>query len=112
MNTYVVAVNLENLDSGLVTLHQASFNSENRYEAIGRAVDKFISEDVAIHSYRVSTGNEEISEYIDLLEQGRKIEAIKLRRQHTGDGLKESKEFIDDLVREFNIKPTINPARW
>lgn len=110
MNTYTVAVNLENLDSGLVTLHQAIFNSVNRYEAIGRAVDKFINADVAIHSYKVSTGNEEISEYIDLIEQGKKIAAVKLRREHTGDGLKESKDFIDNLAQEFNIKP--RRAMW
>jgi len=103
---YTVAVNLENIDSGLITLHQVNFKCENRFEAIGRAVDKLMDDKVAIHSFKVSmTGHEcgEISEYIDLLEQGRKIQAIKLYRERTGQGLRESKEFIDKLVIEFNI---------
>ena len=33
----------------------------------------------------------------DALFSGRKIEAIKVYREATGQGLKESKEFIDDL---------------
>ena len=35
-----------------------------------------------------------------LLEQRRKIEAIKLLRQHTGLGLKEAKDRIDAFERE------------
>lgn len=34
----------------------------------------------------------------DLTRQGRKIEAIKLVRQHTGWGLKEAKEYVDRLA--------------
>ena len=35
---------------------------------------------------------------IEAIEAGRKIEAIKLYREATGLGLKESKEFIDQLT--------------
>ena len=105
---YTVAVNLENIDSGLITLHQVNFKCENRFEAIGRAVNKLMDDRVAIHSFKVSmTGHDcggEISEYIDLLEQGKKIQAIKLYRERTGHELRESKEFIDNLVIELNIK--------
>ena len=36
-------------------------------------------------------------EILDLLRQGRKIQAIKLFREETGTGLREAKEFIDSL---------------
>ena len=111
-NTYTVAVNLENIDSGLITLHQATFLCGNRWEAIGRAVEKFMEiESGAIHSYKVdlvTQGMDNVSEYIELLEQGRKIHAIKLRRENTGDGLKESKEFIDALVAKYDIQVKYN----
>ncbi len=37
----------------------------------------------------------------DALFAGRKIEAIKVYREATGQGLKESKEFIDDLEAQM-----------
>ena len=36
-----------------------------------------------------------------LIERGRKIEAIKLVRQHTGCGLKEAKEQVEELERRL-----------
>jgi ribosomal protein L7/L12 len=36
-------------------------------------------------------------EILDLVRQGRKIEAIKLYRLETGVGLREAKEFVDSL---------------
>ena len=36
-------------------------------------------------------------EVMDLIRQGRKIQAIKLFRQETGVGLREAKEFIESL---------------
>ena len=36
-------------------------------------------------------------EYIELLKQGLKIQAIKLRREKTGEGLREAKSYIDQL---------------
>jgi ribosomal protein L7/L12 len=106
MNSYTVAVNLENIDSGLITLHQASFNCENRYEAIGRAVEKFIKiQSGAIHSYKVNLVSDgEHEDYIYLIEEGRKIESIKLRRERSGEGLKEAKEWIDDLIIRLGIE--------
>jgi len=38
---------------------------------------------------------------IRAIEQGRKIEAIKLLREHTGLELKESKEWIDTYERQY-----------
>ena len=41
---------------------------------------------------------EEIQQIIDALVGGRKIEAIKIYREATGQGLKEAKDFIETLV--------------
>jgi ribosomal protein L7/L12 len=38
------------------------------------------------------------------LYQGRKIEAIKLLREHTGKGLAESKEAVEKLEQELRAK--------
>lgn len=45
-------------------------------------------------------GEEEI---LSLLEQGRKIEAIKLYRERTGAGLKSAKDAIEAMARERGI---------
>lgn len=42
-------------------------------------------------------------EIIMLLQQGRKIDAIKLYREHTGVGLKEAKDFIETLAADRRI---------
>ncbi len=41
--------------------------------------------------------------------EGRKIEAIKLHRQATGEGLKESKDFIEVLERQLRLE---SPAKF
>ena len=43
-------------------------------------------------------------EIVFLLEQGRKIEAIKLYREQTGTGLKEAKEAVEDIARRRGIQ--------
>ncbi|HUT11050.1 MAG TPA: ribosomal protein L7/L12 [Thermoguttaceae bacterium] len=43
------------------------------------------------------------SEIVSLLEQGRKIDAIKLYREKTGVGLKEAKDFIEALAADRRI---------
>ena len=40
-------------------------------------------------------------EILDLVREGRKIEAIKLYREENGVGLKEAKEFIDSLIHKL-----------
>ncbi len=37
----------------------------------------------------------------ELLASGKKIEAIKLYREFTGKGLKESKEYVDEMISEL-----------
>src|ERR1017187_1630527 len=43
------------------------------------------------------------NEIVTLLEQGRKINAIKLYRKQTGAGLKEAKDFIEALAADQHI---------
>jgi kynurenine formamidase/ribosomal protein L7/L12 len=52
---------------------------------------------------RESTDSPFESEILSLLEQGRKIGAIKLYREKTGVGLKEAKDFIDALAEDQHI---------
>lgn len=40
-------------------------------------------------------------EIIDLIQRGNKLEAIKLYREHTGVGLKEAKDAVEDLARQY-----------
>ena len=41
---------------------------------------------------------------LGLLRAGRKIEAIKLHREQTGKGLKDAKDYVDDLGRRHGIQ--------
>ncbi|MGA2063310.1 MAG: ribosomal protein L7/L12 [Thermoguttaceae bacterium] len=43
------------------------------------------------------------SEIVSFLEQGRKIDAIKLYRERTGVGLKEANDFIEALAADLRI---------
>lgn len=52
---------------------------------------------------RKSTGDFETT-VLDLLHQGKKIEAIKLYREKTGLGLKESKDAVDELAARQGIQ--------
>lgn len=45
--------------------------------------------------------DEQRQEILNAIKQRRKIEAIKLHREATGDGLKESKEFIEELTAQL-----------
>ena len=107
---FAVAVNLEDIESGLITLHQSSILAACRFEAVGRAVEKYLNTGTLIHSYKVTIndGREDISEVLDLLLAGKKIGAIKLYREMSGLGLKEAKEACDRFAMEYNIKRDSN----
>ena len=44
-----------------------------------------------------------------LLIQNKKLEAVKLIKERTGWGLKESKDFVDDLTTSSGNKPSYSP---
>lgn len=65
---------------------------------------KKIYEHMGIEDKLEESINEEIKE---LILNGEKVKAIKVYRQHTGFGLKESKEYIDSLseeIKKYNKK--------
>lgn len=45
-----------------------------------------------------SLSDEEMEAVVEALAQGRKIEAIKIYREASGKGLRQAKEFIEDLI--------------
>ena len=49
-----------------------------------------------------SLSDYERQQILDALRAGKKIEAIKLYRESTGQGLKESKDFIDELTLQLH----------
>ena len=53
--------------------------------------------EILIHCYKVAKGLDINSPVMAELQAGRKIQAIKVRRSITGEGLKEAKEYVDKL---------------
>lgn len=51
-----------------------------------------------------TTPNELEEQILDLCRQGKKLEAIKRYRDATDKGLKESKDYVDQLARAHGIK--------
>ena len=49
----------------------------------------------------LNISTEEMEAIVSALEGGQKIEAIKLYREASGEGLKDSKEFIERLIPEL-----------
>ena len=54
------------------------------------------------HSH--SEGASDWGPVLDALQAGQKINAIKIHRQMTGAGLKESKDFVEALARQRGIR--------
>lgn len=50
-----------------------------------------------------TTPNELDEQILDLCRQGKKLEAIKLYRDSTDKGLKESKDYVDQLARAHGV---------
>lgn len=49
----------------------------------------------------VNISSEQMEAIVSALEDGQKIEAIKLYREASGEGLKNSKDFIEKLIPEL-----------
>ncbi len=55
---------------------------------------------------------EQREQILELLLQQRKIDAIKVYREATGEGLKESKDFVETIIRELRKEhPDLLPAQ-
>ena len=93
-------------------LHRIIYEEDWRLaEKILINIAKF-NPDVLINAYEGFQGTVN-SEILQFLREGMKIHAIKKRRELTGEGLKESKAYVDDLQVEMgdeynSIKPHID----
>ncbi len=56
------------------------------------------------YSHKVDNDGDEI---IKLLIQGKKLAAVKLQKELTGMGLKESKEYVEQLAKENNLEGVV-----
>ena len=106
---FVIAMMIEDEDSGAITLVQDTFVGVTEDEALGKALRLF-KDYGSVHSYKINfvangVSEKEIhdlegidSQIVEFLHRGQKIQAIKRHREISGYGLKESKEFIDALI--------------
>lgn len=111
---FVIAMMIEDNNTGAMTLVQDTFVGVTEDEALGKALKSFkgyglkTKSNLIVHSYKIYFVSNDVSEQeydlegidsqiIDFLHQGHKIQAITRHRQISGYGLKESKEYIDNL---------------
>ena len=106
---FVIAMMIEDDDSGSMTLVQDTFVGVTEDEALGKALRMFKGYG-SVHSYKINLVDPDVSEkhiynlegvdsqIVEFLRQGHKIQAIKRYRELTGYGLRESKQFVDDLI--------------
>jgi hypothetical protein len=98
---YAVAVAVES-NNGAVDVKLRTVDAVSREEAIGKGYEYYNDLDLTIHkvtAIRVVAGQDADAPYIEELRNGRKIAAIKMYREDTGVGLREAKEYIDNLER-------------
>lgn len=70
----------------------APSGSDPRIKLINKKLDRIME--------RLGMEEENIDEELkDLLREGKMVEAVKRQRQETGMGLKEAKEYVDELER-------------
>ena len=110
---FVIAMMIEDESSGSMSLVQDAFVGVTEDEALGKAFKLFKGYG-HVHSYKVNFVADDVSEkdikdlqgidskIVELLNSGQKILAIKRYRELSGDGLRESKEAIDDLLRKHD----------
>lgn len=115
---FVIAMMIEDDDSGAMTLVQDTFVGVSENEALGKALSSFKGYG-SVHSYKINLVDKNVSEQnifelegvdsqiVEFLRQGQKIQAIKRYRELTGYGLRESKQFIDDLLSRHAELPAI-----
>lgn len=110
---FVIAMMLEDNGTGAMTLVQDTFVGTTEDEALGKAL-KIFKGYGSVHSYKTSFIAENVSEkeiselenidseIVTLLNRGQKILAIKRHRELTGYGIRDSKEYIDNLISKHS----------
>jgi len=92
---------METLIIGVILIITVSFLSvisqlQNQVRRLQKKADA-IAEKLGIEETVPAEAEEEINR---LLDQGKRIKAIKVYRQASGEGLKEASEFIDAYIRK------------
>ena len=113
MDYFAAAIMTEDQESGVMDLIMDTVEAHTREEAIGIMTDKHQGGHTLVHRVRaifIGSGENSqidarVEEYLTLLRLGRKIEAIKLYRQHSGLGLKDAKDWIDSLQTKHAAFP-------
>jgi len=113
MDYFAAAIMTEDNESGVMDLHMDTVEANSREEAMGIMTDKFQGGHTLVHRVRaifIGAGGDSqidvrVEQYLVELREGRKIQAIKLYREHTGLGLKESKDYIDALQIKHGANP-------
>lgn len=107
---FSVAMRVE-AENGKQTIYHDFFSATNKYEAIGKALETFIrggsilecTVKAAPNQKRQDHLNALDSEILDLCRDGKKINAIKLRREKTGESLYEAKNYVEKLMSDNNV---------
>jgi len=106
---FAVAMRVE-ADNGKQTIYQDFFSGANKFEAMGKALEIFIRGGAILEvNTKLVSSKIDIdikygdAEILDLLHCGKKINAIKLRRERTGESLYEAKAYVESLQSKYNI---------
>jgi ribosomal protein L7/L12 len=111
MPNFAVAMRVE-AENCKQTIYQDIFQAANKYEAMGKALETFIRggsiQEVNVKKIDITPeGDYKYDldyEIAELCRAGKKINAIKLRREKTGEGLKEAQDYVEELMVKQNIR--------
>jgi ribosomal protein L7/L12 len=78
---------------GVMTVQSRIARTDQRVARIGRKVD------LIIDHLGLRENDPDLEEVVSLLRDGKKIQAIKVYREVTGEGLKEAKDAVEALER-------------
>ena len=74
---------------------------ERRITRLEQQIDMLAGRLGFVDPSAMQSGTADTTELEQLVRSGKKIDAIKLYRQQTGLGLKEAKDFIDEMERRL-----------
>jgi len=105
---WVTAIMVEDKDSGVIDMLMENVMAVSLHEAMGKMTDRHQGNGYLVHKVRAVRVSGDISsahmaEYLNLLGEGKKIAAIKLYREHSGLGLKDAKDYIDQLAADHRV---------
>lgn len=110
MPHFMIAMRVE-AENCKQTIYQDVFTGVNKHEALGKALETFIRggciHEINVKKITLEPDNTYVTdidqEILALCREGKKINAIKFHREKTGQGLKESKDYVEKLCSENNV---------